>query len=260
MPTVTSDKAEIYYEVHGEGAPVVFAHGRGGNAASWWQQVPHFAKDYRVIVFDHRSFGRSVCAHEEFDRTKFDIDLLAVLDAEGIERTAIVCQSMGGWTGLRTTVHHPARVSCLVLSNTPGGIDTPEVAACLENSQRMFAEQGVGRAAVAPDFPDRNPEGAYLYAQIGGLNVNLPADLRGRSTGPEDKIEPAQLSDVDTPTLFITSENDLLFPPEMIRGLSALIPGAECVELPMAGHSPYFETPDAFNETVGAFLAKHAAA
>jgi len=51
----------------------------------------------------------------------------------------------------------------------------------LVKSRQRFAEQGVGRAAVAPDFPERNPDGAYLYRQIGSLNINLPEDLSGQS-------------------------------------------------------------------------------
>ena len=60
MPTVRSQDATLYYEVVGpETAPaLVFAHGRGGNASCWWQQVPHFCDRYRVVVFDHRGFGR----------------------------------------------------------------------------------------------------------------------------------------------------------------------------------------------------------
>ncbi len=254
MPFASSERAEIYYECHGAGPAVVFAHGRGGNAASWWQQVPRFAREYRVVVFDHRGFGRSRCAPGAFARSRFADDLLAVLDAESIGRAAIVCQSMGGWTGLATAVRHPERVSCLVLSNTPAGIDLPQVAAALERSRKRFAEHGVGRAAVAADFPARHPEMAYLYAHIGGLNVNLPADLMagGGSIGVDS------LASLDLPTLFITSDGDELFPPQLIRELAARVPGAEVVQLPGAGHSPYFETPEAFNETVARFLARHA--
>ena len=67
MATVETNGAKIYYEVHGDGHAITFAHGRGGNAASWWQQVPRFAESYKTIVFDHRIFGRSQCALEEFD-------------------------------------------------------------------------------------------------------------------------------------------------------------------------------------------------
>jgi 3-oxoadipate enol-lactonase len=254
MPTVETNGASIYYEVYGEGPAITFAHGRGGNAASWWQQVPKFAQYYKVIVFDHRIFGRSVCAPENFDRSLFDSDLLAILDVEGVEKTAIVCQSMGGWTGLKTAVFHPQRVSCLVLSNTPGGLNIPPVQDALVKSRQRFAEQGVGRAAVAPDFPERNPEGAYLYRQIGSLNINLPEDLSGRNPGG---VSPSDMAGYSVPTLMITSEHDALFTPALIREVATHIPGAEIIELPTAGHSPYFETPDAFNQTIANFLSKH---
>lgn len=253
MPTVRTSGAEIYYELHGSGPALVFAHGRGGNAASWWQQVPHFAKRYQVVVFDHRAFGRSRCDSGAFDRARFSDDLLAILDAERIEQAAIVCQSMGGWTGLRTALRHPQRVSCLVLSNTPAGIDTPQVAHALQQTRQQFATRGVGRAAVADDFATRAPERAYLYAHIGGLNVNLPDDLYSS----DDAVAPGELASMHTPTLFITSENDPLFPPRLIESLSGLVPAARFAELPQAGHSPYFETPDAFNTLVGDFLAEH---
>ena len=254
MPTVETNGASIYYEVHGDGATVVFAHGRGGNAASWWQQVPYFAEYYKVIVFDHRTFGRSIFPEEKFDRNLFDSDLIAILDQEMINHAAIVCQSMGGWTGLRTSVYHPSRVSCLVLSNTPGGMNIPNVQIALNQSRQQFLEHGVGSAAVASDFPNRQPNAAYLYRHIGSLNINLPNNL-GR--GSHGGIEPDEMDGYAVPTLMITSEHDQLFPPGLIREVSKYIPGSNVTELPTAGHSPYFETPDTFNATVAEFLAKN---
>jgi len=94
MPTVERPDAEIYYEVHGGSGPaVVFAHGLGGNAASWWQQVPHFRDRYRVVIFDHRGFGRSRCRAENFHVKHFGTDLAALLDAADLERAALVCES-----------------------------------------------------------------------------------------------------------------------------------------------------------------------
>ena len=66
MPSIATPDASIHYEVYGEGPPLVFAHGAGGNRISWWQQVPHFARRYRVIVLDHRGFGRSRCEPGDF--------------------------------------------------------------------------------------------------------------------------------------------------------------------------------------------------
>lgn len=253
MAYATSGSAKIYYEVHGRGPAVVFAHGRGGNAASWWQQVPEFSKDYKVIVFDHRCFGRSRCASEDFDREQFDADLIAILDTESIESAAIVCQSMGGWTGLRAALYHPGRVRCLVLANTPAAVDIPVVRQAIIEARQIFADQGVSQVAVAPAFPERAPNAAYLYHQIDGLNLQIPDAL---AYGSEGWIDPADLAGFITPTLFITSEHDRLFPPTVIRQVADLLPAAEFVVLPGAGHSTYFETPERFNATVAAFLAR----
>lgn len=251
MAYAQSGEASIYYEVHGDGPAVVFAHGRGGNAASWWRQVPAFANDFKVIVFDHRCFGRSRCPTDAFDREKFDADLLAVLDDAGVDQAAIVCQSMGGWTGLRTALRHPARVSRLVLSNTPGGVDIPAVREAYANAQAAFAEKGVGSAAVAPDFPARAPEAAYLYRHINSLNLQIPEAL---AYGGPGWVAPENLKGFATPALVISSAHDEIFPPAAIREVAGVIPGARFVELPGAGHSPYFEIPDAFNAAIRPFL------
>ncbi len=76
MPHVKSRDALIYYEVHGEGPPLVLAHGAGGNTQIWWQQVPYFASHHRVVTFDHRCFGRSTCAPDSFKPEFFGDDLI----------------------------------------------------------------------------------------------------------------------------------------------------------------------------------------
>ena len=125
MATINSGGAAIYYEVHGEGPAVVFAHGRGGNATSWWQQVASFSRQFSVIVFDHRTFGRSRGGGEAFDQAQLAADIIAILDMEGIEQAALVGQSMGGWSCLGAALNHPGRVRALVMSSTPGGLLSP---------------------------------------------------------------------------------------------------------------------------------------
>ena len=124
MPFVNTDNAKVYYETHGEGPPVVLAHGAGGNTLVWWQQIAHFARRHKVVAFDHRGWGRSQCAPEHKHARYFADDMRAVMDDAGVERAAVICQSMGGWTGMQFTLANPERVSCLVLSGTPGGVQT----------------------------------------------------------------------------------------------------------------------------------------
>src|SRR5579862_3153716 len=107
---------ELYYELHGEGETVVFAHGAGGNHLSWWQQVPFFQQRYTCVTFDHRGFGRSIDARPIEQRPRFDEDLAALIDHLELADARLVAQSMGGWTCLGYAVTHPERVRALVMA------------------------------------------------------------------------------------------------------------------------------------------------
>ena len=106
-------------------------------------------------------------------------------------------------------------------------------------------------------FIERHPSLAFLYAQISSLNALLTPEVREKIAGRDNPVTQEVLAGLSVPTLIITSENDVVFPPAAIREVAALIPDAELVELSEAGHSPYFETPEAFNRTVGEFLERH---
>ncbi len=199
MPYVQSGSARIYYEkhgyeAHGAGPAVVFAHGRGGNATSWWQQVPHFSARYRVIVFDHRTFGRSIGGGEDFHPRQLAADVMAILDAEGIDRAGLVTQSMGGWTGLAAALHHAGRVACLVLTSTIGGLTSPEMEPLLaEWRNPATPPPGLATRALAPDFPGREPELALLYAQVQAFNTGMDPKCMDALRDPANAVGPGQL-------------------------------------------------------------------
>src|SRR5688572_13565664 len=126
MPFVPINDIDLYYETHGSGPALVFAHGGGGSHLSWWQQVPVFAQHYTVITFDHRSFGQSRDLPDGPGPTAFVQDLTALLDHLQIAKAAVAGQSMGGWTVCGFAAAHPERTSALILCDTTGGIETPE--------------------------------------------------------------------------------------------------------------------------------------
>jgi 3-oxoadipate enol-lactonase len=236
---------------------VVLAHGAGGNRLSWWQQIPVFARSHRVLAFDHRGFGRSRCG--EFHPRHFAADLEAVLAAEQIERCALVCQSMGGWTGLPFALRHPERVSALVLACTPGGYSNANVIASTEALGARLQAAGLSHTpALGASFVRRRPDLRFLYDEIGALNaVDLSAVAR--LFDPEVRLGAADVEKLSTPLLMLTGEEDLLFPPGVMRSVAAELPGARLVQIPDTGHSVYFERPELFNRLVGEFVAKHAA-
>lgn len=254
MPAVVSGGAELHYEVHGDGPALVFVHGSGGNALSWWQQVPRFAPHRRVVVYDQRGFGRSHCAPEARHPRFFVEDLAAVLDAAGIARTALVCQSLGGWTGLPFALAHPDRASALVLCGTPGGLLTPAVLRDLAGvPARAAARPGVGGMALGRGFAAREPALAFLYDQIAALNPPDTIAVYGRGL-VETRIAEAALTGFAVPTLLVVGDDDAFFSAEALREVAASIPGARLQVLPGNGHSPYFEAPDAFHAVVDGFL------
>ncbi|MEO8603729.1 MAG: alpha/beta hydrolase [bacterium] len=258
MPVVARAEASLYYEVHGDGPTLVLAHGAGGNTLAWWQQVPHFARHHRVVVFDHRGFGRSSCAPEHAQARHFADDLAAILDAADAGRCALVCQSMGGWTGMQFALAHPTRVAGLVLSGTPAGILTPKVLQALTEIAAAAAAQlqappwNHPHPALAADIFTRDPARGFLYAQIAALNP--PAALAHVGL-QEVMIDPASLVGWSIPTMLVGGSHDRLFAPDVLREVAAALPGAHFTEIPTAGHSPYFETAAAFNGAVEQFLA-----
>ena len=86
MPKTQVNGIDLYYEVHGDGPAIVFAHGAGGNHLSWWQQVPVFARQYRCVTFDHRGFGQSPDIPNGPGSQAFVEDLNQLLDHLKIER------------------------------------------------------------------------------------------------------------------------------------------------------------------------------
>jgi 3-oxoadipate enol-lactonase len=254
MPTIQTAGAQIYYETAGTGPALLFAHGAGGNAASWWQQVPEFSRDHCVITFDHRGFGRSLCDPAQFSASAFDADALAILDAEKIDRAAVVCQSMGGWTGVRLAVNHPKRVRALVLGNTPGAIYSD----ALRDQMRAIVARAPSRDLTAmtlgAPFKEENPNGAYLYTALTAFNTTpMPlAALMARDAF----VAPERLKPFPVPVHLIASDLDVTFPPELLTATAALI-GAEITMVRGAGHSTYFERPAQFNAIVRDFLARY---
>ena len=254
MPTVDHRGATLHYEQHGNLASarpaVVFAHGSGGNALSWWQQIPAFAEHRRVVAFDHRGFGRSTCEADALDPARFAGDVAAILDDAGVSRAVLVCQSMGGWTGVAFAVAHPERIAGLVLAGTPGGIATPLVQRDTAGLPQRMAARGFLGMALGDAFRERDPALSFLFAQIGALNP--PATLGTvlpKLAGM--RADPASLC---IPVLVIAGTDDAFFSVEALREVAASIPAARCAVIEGAGHSTYFERPAAFNAAVAAFL------
>lgn len=249
MPYVPGP-SRIYYEDHGAGAPILLAHGVGGNHASWFNQIPTLAKSYRPITFDHRAFGNSD-DDEGLGRSAFVDDIARLLDALEIDRAVLVGQSMGGGSTAAFTCRWPDRVRALVHCDSLAAVrlDEPyasELAAVNAATANLSqAERVLGRTTRAND-----PERTLLYLQIASFNSVTLKTVKGAPT----PWSPRDLAKTGVPVLFVAGEEDVICPPPLIKAMHAQTPGSRYVEIPRAGHSAYFEQPPAFNQALLDFL------
>ena len=252
---VECDGERIYHESVGDGEPaLVLCHGAGGNHAVWYQQVPVFARHRRVITWDHRGFGRSTALGGPTRPERAVRDLAAVLAAAGVAGPIdLVGQSMGGWTALGFALAEPARVRRLVLADTPGGIVTPELVAALRAFGPGVASDRLGvHAALGASLVRRDPARAYLYQMLGAFGEPEVAKIAPALFGTV--VADERLAALAGRVLFVVGAEDALFPPAAIRASAVKLRAARVVEIADAGHSPYFEQPEAWNRAVAEFL------
>src|SRR5690606_18862757 len=115
-------------------------------------------------------FGRSAADLNAFMPEMLSRDLLAILDTEEIDRAALVCQSMGGMTGLRFALEYPARVSAFVPCDTPLAINHATVLSSVKNYLARVGASTLEERAISPRFVREHPELAFLYRQINLFN------------------------------------------------------------------------------------------
>jgi pimeloyl-ACP methyl ester carboxylesterase len=248
-----SSGEDIYYEVAGDAEDVVvLGHGLGGNHAVWFQQVAVLAERYRVVTWDQRGFGMSSNRAGASGPPAATDDLTALLDHLGVERAHLVGQSMGGWAVVGVALRAPERVRSLVLADTIAGIGNEAIGAAMRTLSRRTVEPGVlgAHPAVGAEF-DRTR--AFLYQQLGGFRTELDeADMIGTLFSTHYPAH--EVAKLAVPVLCVVGSEDDLMPPAAIREVAAVLADARFVEIPGAGHSPYFEQPDAWNAAVLDFL------
>ncbi len=253
--------AEIYYEVVGRGPAVVFAHGLGGNHLSWWQQLARFAAKYTCVAFAHRGFPPSSAVPGRSAPDLYADDLAALIEELQLNEVALVAQSMGGWTCLEYALREPKKVRALVMASTSGAVDfsqlkNPEVDEWSRRAPGALAElqsRGV-HPAGGERMAREQPALGQLYWQISEMSAasfreEVRERIRQQRTRP-----PSLLAGLPMPVLFITGDEDWVFPPAAGPAFARLAPKGQAVRVPAAGHSVYFERAAQFNEIVGRIL------
>jgi 3-oxoadipate enol-lactonase len=256
--------ATIYYEVRGSGPALIFAHGLGGNHLSWWQQVPHFAARHTCVTFSHRGFAPSRLDPAGRGCDAFGADLAALVQHLGLEEVTLICQSMGGWSGLDYALSAGNRVRTLILASTSGRIDYTSVGGAEgdrlsrwnETTPKRRAElqsRGI-QLAMGERGAREQPALHFLYQQVEALTPVEVRERMRREIFAARNLPAERLRDLAVPVLYIVGDEDVVFPADAAAPLARYTRGARIERVAEAGHSVYFERAPRFNSIVEEFL------
>jgi non-heme chloroperoxidase len=249
---------QVHYAEQGDpgGEPIVFLPAYADSWFSYSRILALLSPRYHAFAVDQRGHGdseRPACCYAVDD---FAVDAVALLDAIGLQRAALVGHSGSAFTARRVAVTHPTRVARLVLSGSPAGSLPRQVAVGLQAAVCALADP------VPADFVREFQAGAAHVplpeAFVEGLvaeSRKLPARVwRDAAAGLVAFDDTADLERIAAPTLLVWGDRDGLLPPQEQQRLAAAIPGASSRVYPDTGHSPRWERPERFAADLDAFM------
>jgi pimeloyl-ACP methyl ester carboxylesterase len=256
---VQVEDARIAYDDIGQGAPVVFLHAFPLDRTMWAPQTSALAGEWRCITIDTRGFGNSLGAGP-FGVDRYADDVLAVLDAAGVERATILGLSMGGYVALALWRRAPERVRALVLADTRPGADVPDTRERRRELIALAREKGVAAVVdrqlvglLGKTTRDRHAEIESAVRAIGtrASAEGIVGALEALLARPDST---ATLPTISVPTLVIVGDEDVLTPPKEARSMHGAIRRSRLEVITQAGHLSNMERPAAFNVVLSEFL------
>ena len=220
---------KLYYEIYGEGEPLLMIHGNGGSFICFENQVPEFSKHFKVILVDCRGRGNS--SYQKGVELTFDLqveDINLFLDKLNIQKTNILGWSDGGIIGLLLALKHPEKVAKLV---TSGANIFPEGVVYFDEMKKTTVEL---------ESKNKNHEND-LALDLNNLDLNYP------------NLKFSDLNAIKSKTLIIAGDHDVIKGEHTLKMYES-IPNAQLAILPNSSHSALIENSKLFNEIVLPFL------
>jgi 3-oxoadipate enol-lactonase len=268
MRITTGDGVGLAVEVAGEGPGLLLVHGLGGAKEDFTDHVPALARDYTVVIFDHRGHGASDKPTERgaYSIDRLATDILEVADAVGLDRFRLLGHSMGGMVARQIPLRAPERVEALVMMDTSGGpipgFDPTLMDAAAEVAftrgkaalkELLDLAQVLETPAYKRELADRPGYRAFQERKWADLSeIMWGAMAVALAYQPDDLA--ALAAAVSFPMLVLVGSQDTPFVAAS-REMTAAIDGAQLVIVPDAGHSPQFENPGVWIDALTRFLA-----
>jgi len=268
MPFASSGDVKLYYEVAGQGDPLVLIMGYGHHSLHWGALPQQFTTiNYQVVVMDNRGVGRSDKPDMPMSISMMANDVCSVMDAAGLKKASVFGVSMGGLIAQVFALNHPDRLINLVLGCTfPGGPNMvptdPEGLKILfdyEYLQKMTPEQRsmtVFRFFCSDQFIENNKESFNYYHRV---TTEYPTPVyifkrQAEAISKEDTWD--RLPSIISPTMIITGTDDHLVNFKNSELLEERIPGAELTLLQDKRHGFFIEAMDSTRIFVNGFMKR----
>jgi pimeloyl-ACP methyl ester carboxylesterase len=266
MPTVHANGIDIYYEVQGEGEPLVLIPYLAADQACYAFQVAEYAKHFTCFTVDLRGAGLSGKPAGAYTTELLAADIAAFMQAAGVDRAHISGLSLGAATGMWLAARHPDRVKSLSLHSAWPRTD-PFLRVVVEG-WRIIAQalDDVTDMVIKGIFPwCFTPE---LYAGRPEYIDSLADFVRGRPMPPVDAFlrqseavlahdAREALGSIQAPTLITFGMRDQVTSTRFAGPLSGGIPGSELEVFEDCAHAPIYENVDEFNRRTLEFLHRH---
>lgn len=261
MPFVTAgDGVELYYEVEGEGFPLVFTHGNMGFGQQFFLQTRIFRQSYRCILHDSRGCGLSGKPQADiYDTQTHASDLHTILQVLGVQKAVHIGHSFGGPIAQQYYFDHPEEVAGLVCI---GSYSAGHQLAITEAQVLQLYETVQGRRTIFESFVTHekfakfNPYGADIEAMLQREACKPPiyaSKATCRGFCQLDFTE--RLAEIRVPALILCGDADKPVPLETAsKVLAEKIPDARLVVIKDTGHFPHMEKPEIVNEALWKWL------
>lgn len=265
----SEDGTRLYFEEAGEGTPIVLVHEFGGSYRSWEPQVRAFSRRHRCLALAARGYPPSDVPDdvERYSQALAVADIVAVMDAAGIDRAHVVGLSMGGFAALHLGLDHPERALSLVVAGAGYGAEKQfeayfrkvslDVAAQFETqgSEQFAKTYSLGASRV--QFQNKDPRGWREFADLLGRHSSIGAanTMRGvQARRPSIYDLEGRLRTMRVPVLVVVGdEDDHCLQPGIF--MKKTIPACGLLVLPKTGHTLNLEEPEYFNRFVSDFIA-----
>src|ERR1700735_2214040 len=249
MSKIDRDGVDIYYEVHGDGPPLLLTHGYSSTSEMWNGQVEALSKHHKLVLWDMRGHGRSDYPSDPaaYSEALPVADMAALLDAVGASRAIVGGLSLGGYMSLAFYRAHPERVSALLIIDTGPGFKKDDARETW-NKRAQDTGDRFDREGLAILTSASRERATVSHRDASGL----ARAARGMLTQRDASVIEL-LPNIKVPSLVVVGADDTPFLAASDY-MAAKIPGAEKAVIPGAGHVVNIDQPQAFIDAVVPFL------